>query len=173
MAAASVAAVVSYEFTDLAHQLGNPSKPFAYPSILLHMPVPEIRLYFENAVGRVLEHPDSYALIQYHSGPRQMHLLQAFLTHTGQLLQLRGWHRLISDHRVMVPFTGEESTWILEYWLTRQTEGGGTIIGAGVFPAEQVAQMPAAHVEQEAHLPGLTFRMFTDEKQAAAWLQNR
>ncbi|UOQ74895.1 hypothetical protein [Hymenobacter cellulosilyticus] len=137
------------------------------------MLVPGIRLYFENAVGRVLEHPDGYALIQYHSGPREMPLLQAFLTHTGQLMQLRGWHRLLSDHRVMRPFTPDESAWILSYWLSRQTEGGGVITGAGVFPAEQVARMPAEHVEQDAHRPGLVFRMFADENQAATWLLQR
>jgi hypothetical protein len=137
------------------------------------MLVPGTRLYFENAAGRVLEHPDGYALIQYRSGPREMHLLQAFLTHAGQLLHLRGWHRLLSDHRVMTPLTADEGAWILGYWLTRQTEGGGLITGAGVFPAEQVARMPAEQVDQEAHLPGLTFRMFADENQAAAWLRQR
>lgn len=137
------------------------------------MLVPGIRLYFENAVGRVLEHPDGYALIQYYAGPRKMSLLQAFLTHTGQLLQQRGWHRLLSDHRVMTPFSPEESEWILGYWLTRQTEGGATIAGAGLLPAELFAQLPPAQTQQDSALPGLIFRMFDDEAAAAAWLQQR
>jgi hypothetical protein len=94
-------------------------------------------------------------------------LLQAFLTHTGHLL-----HRLLSDHRVMTPFTQEESAWILGFWLSRQTEGGGTITGAGVFPAAQVAQMPPDRVKQAAHLPGLTFCLLADQR-AAAWLNAR
>jgi hypothetical protein len=134
------------------------------------MPFSALRIYFENSAGRVLEHPDGYAVIQYHPGTRDMFHLQAFLQHTGQLMRLRGWHRLLSDHRVMHPFAPEERDWILNYWLTRQTEGGTSIVGAGVYPPEQVAQMPAAQTEQAAQLPGITFRIFAAPEPAAAWL---
>ncbi len=30
-----------------------------------------------NPVGRVMEHPDGYAVVQYHAGPRKLHHLTA------------------------------------------------------------------------------------------------
>ncbi|SMB99563.1 hypothetical protein SAMN00120144_0264 [Hymenobacter roseosalivarius DSM 11622] len=75
--------------------------------LLLLMPAHASRLYFNNPVGRVLEHPDGYAHIIYEPGPRKLDYLQAFLTHTGQ--RLRCWHKLFSDQRLMAPFTPEES----------------------------------------------------------------
>jgi hypothetical protein len=47
------------------------------------MLAPAARLYLNNPVGRVLEHPDGYAHIIYEPGPRQLHHLQTFLTHAG------------------------------------------------------------------------------------------
>jgi hypothetical protein len=134
------------------------------------MPFSALRIYFENPTGRVLEHPDGYAVIQYHAGSRDMFELQAFLQHTGHLMHQRGWHRLLSDHRVMEPFAPEERDWILGYWLTRQTEGSGPIVGAGVYPPEQVARLPAAQTQQAAQLPGITFRIFSTIEEATNWL---
>jgi hypothetical protein len=128
------------------------------------------RIYFENPAGRVLEHPDGYVVIQYHPGPRDMFELQAFLQHTGQLMHQRGWHKLLSDHRVMTPFASEERAWILDYWLARQTDGGPSIVGAGIYPPEQVAQLPASQTQQAAQLPGITYRIFDAPEAAAAWL---
>jgi hypothetical protein len=134
------------------------------------MPFSALRVYFDNPAGRVLEHPDGYAVIQYHPGPRVLFELQAFLQHTGQLLHRRGWHKLLSDHRAMAPFSAAKRAWILDYWLTRQTAGGTAIVGAGVYPPEHLAQLPAAQRDQPAHLPGITYRLFATPEAAAAWL---
>lgn len=78
-----------------------------------------LRLYFSNPVGSVYEHPDGYAVVVYAPGPRRLDYLQAFLTHTSTLLQSRGWYKMLADQRRMSPFTPEESSWIVDYWLSR------------------------------------------------------
>ncbi|MGY2134941.1 hypothetical protein ACW9KT_22105 [Hymenobacter sp. HD11105] len=60
-------------------------------------------------MGRILEHPQGYARVEYHAGARDMAYLQAYLRHVGQLLQLRGWHKLLGDQRQLTPYTPEES----------------------------------------------------------------
>lgn len=78
----------------------------------------DLRIYFENAVGRLLEHPvEQYLLVEYGTGPRQPLELQAFLTHAGQLLAQRGWDR-VQQQGVMPAFTPAERAWITTYWAT-------------------------------------------------------
>jgi hypothetical protein len=78
-----------------------------------------LHTYFENAVGRLLEHPvELYISVEYHAGPRQLGELQSFLNQAGQLLAQRGWDKLRSDKGMMAAFTAEELAWIIEYWST-------------------------------------------------------
>lgn len=131
-----------------------------------------MRLYFENTVGRIWEHPDGYALVQYHAGPRKFAHLQAFLTHTGRLLQLRGWHKILGDQRLMAPFTEEESRWIVEYWLSQDNQRG-EVQGAVLVPQDVFARLSLSNVMQEAKAAALTYRLFDNEADAAAWLRER
>jgi hypothetical protein len=132
--------------------------------------VSSVRVYFENPVGRVLEHPDGYALVQYKSGKRQLSHLQAFLTHAGHLLQRRGWHKLLGDQRFMEPFTPEESAWIVDYWLTRAGEGS-EVYGAVVLPNDVFARLSVSQVMNEARAAAMTYRLFDNEHDAKAWLR--
>ncbi|GAB3243577.1 hypothetical protein GCM10027346_40440 [Hymenobacter seoulensis] len=128
-----------------------------------------MRLYFENPVGRILEHPDGYVLIRYHAGPRDLFHLQAFLTHTGRLLQLRKWNKLFGDQRLMEPFTDEEGQWIVEYWLSESNQNW-PVYGAVLVAPEALASLPEALRSQPAHAGALTYRLFDDEQAAATWL---
>jgi hypothetical protein len=80
-----------------------------------------LHTYFENAVGRLLEHPvEQYISVEYHTGPRQLGELQSFLNQAGQLLAQHGWDKLRSDKGMMAAFTAEELSWIIEYWSTKK-----------------------------------------------------
>lgn len=136
------------------------------------MLLPAMRLYFENPVGRVSEHPDGYAYIQYHPGPRKLHHLQAFLTHTSQLLRLRNWNKLLGDQRQMAPFTAEESEWIVEYWLSASNQGR-SVYGAVLLPEDVFARLSVNNMLQEAKAAALTYRMFSNEAEALAWLRQQ
>ncbi|WP_345233019.1 hypothetical protein [Hymenobacter saemangeumensis] len=129
-----------------------------------------LRLYFENPVGRVLEHPDGYALVQYHAGKRKLHHLQAFLTHTGQLLRRNSWNKILGDQRQMEAFTEEETTWIVNYWL-QAAQRGENIYGAVLLPTDAYAQLSASQVMEEAQAAALTYRVFDDEEAAQQWLK--
>ena len=139
---------------------------FAY---CFSMVAPALRIYFENSVGRILEHPDGYALVQYHAGERDLAYLQAFLRHTGQLLTLRGWHKVLGDHRLMTPYTEQESQWIVEYWLSKEHQGRA-IYGAVVLAPAEWAQLPDAYRQQAAQAGVMTFHLFAEESAALAWL---
>ncbi len=135
------------------------------------MPTSTSRLYFNNPVGRVMEHPDGYAHVIYEPGPRRLDYLQAFLTHTGKLLRLRGWHKIFGDQRLMSPYTPEERQWIIDYWLTAEQRGSATIYGAVLLSEDDFAQLPASQATTEARAAALTYRLFDSETAAQQWLQ--
>jgi len=98
--------------------------------------------YFENAVGRLLEHPaGQYISVEYRTGPRQLGELQAFLSQAGQLLAHRGWDKLLCHYGIMTPFTPEELAWITEYWRTKAQQHTGMFYGALLLPHEVFAQL--------------------------------
>ena len=131
---------------------------------------PVLRLYFENPVGRVMEHPNGYAYVVYNEGPRKLDHLKAFLTHTGQLLRRQGWNKLLGDQRLMSPYTEDERNWILDYWVARTGEGS-QIYGAVLLPHDVFARLSVSQMMNEAREAALTYRLFEDENSAAAWLR--
>ncbi|MBC6989030.1 hypothetical protein [Hymenobacter sp. BT491] len=130
-----------------------------------------LRLYFENPVGRILEHPDGIAWVQYQPGPRQFDHLKAFLTHTGRLLGLRGWRKLLGDQRLMAPFTPEESAWIVDYWLAHQGDDKQPLYGAVLLPHDVFARLSVSQMMHEAQAAALTYRLFEEVPAAEAWLR--
>ena len=103
-------------------------------------------------------------------GPRQLHHLQAFLTHTGQLLRLRGWNKLLGDQRLMAPFTPQESQWIVDYWLSAE-QRGSAVYGAVLLPNDVFARLSVSQVMTEAKAAALTYRLFDSEDTAREWLR--
>ena len=131
----------------------------------------QLLVYFENSVGRILEHPDGYAVIQYHGGARQLDHLQAFLMHTGRLLRQRGWHRILADQTQMLAFTEEESHWILDYWLSQNEQRPDKLYGAVILSHDAFASLSVSQIMHEAQAAALTYRLFEDETGAQAWLR--
>lgn len=128
-------------------------------------------LYFENAAGRLLEHPGQFVVFQYHPGPRQFTDLQALLTHTGILLRRNNWHKLLGDQRLMAPFTEQESKWIVEFWLAGPQQQQGKLYGAILLAHDVFARLSMSQVMHEAQASSLTYRLFEDEAPAVAWLR--
>jgi hypothetical protein len=129
-----------------------------------------LRVYFENPVGRIMEHPDGYAYVIYNPGPRKLDHLKSFLTHTSQLLHRRGWYKLLGDQRLMAPFTEEERLWIVDYWINRTAEGS-QIYGAVLIPEDVFARLSVSQMMGEAREAAMTYRLFESESDAAAWLR--
>ena len=131
----------------------------------------QVLVYFENSVGRILEHPDGYALIQYNAGDRRLDHLQAFLMHVGRLLSQRGWHRILADQRQMTAFTAEESAWIVDHWLGQNDQRPDQVHGAVILPQDAFASLSVSQVMYEAQAAALTYRLFAEEAEAQAWLR--
>ena len=129
-----------------------------------------MRIYFENPVGRLIEHPNGYALVQYAAGPRDFATFQAFLTHTSQMLRRQGWHKLLADQRLMAPFTDEERRWVGEYWLAQSEIHGHELYGAIVVPSDVFARLSVNLVMNDSQQSALTYQMFEDEAEAILWL---
>ncbi|TVT43746.1 hypothetical protein FNT36_06575 [Hymenobacter setariae] len=98
--------------------------------------------YFENSVGRLLEHPAGhYISVEYRTGPRKLSELQAFLSHAGQLLARRGWDKLLSHQGLMTPFTPEEIEWITGFWRTKAQQRTDMLYGALLLPHDVFARL--------------------------------
>ncbi len=103
---------------------------------------PASHTYFENAVGRLLAHPAGhYIAVEYHHGPRQLHELQAFLTHAGELIARWGWDKLLSPQATMPAFTSEEIAWLGAYWRTKSPQRTHLLYGALLLPHEVFAHL--------------------------------
>lgn len=100
-----------------------------------------LHTYFENPVGRVLEHPvEHYIQVEYRTGPRRLGELQAFLNHAGELLAQHGWDKLQHYEGSMDALTPEEVTAIANYWST-QKHSSTDLYGALLLPHEVFAQL--------------------------------
>jgi hypothetical protein len=106
------------------------------------MSVAAFYTYFENPVGRLLEHPAGhYIAVEYRTGPRQLSELQDFLMQAGQLLARRGWDKLLSHQGLMGAFTPEEVEWVTSYWHTNTQHQNAMLYGALLLPHEVFAHL--------------------------------
>ena len=129
------------------------------------------KLYFENSVGRLLEHPEGYVVFEYKPGKRKLTDLQALFVHTRNLLERNQCHRLLADQRLMTPFTKEESVWVAEYWLDGSRQRPGGLYGAILLAQDVFARLSMDQVMHEAKASTVTYRLFDKFDDAVAWLQ--
>ncbi|MBC8085524.1 MAG: hypothetical protein H7Z21_20180 [Hymenobacter sp.] len=129
------------------------------------------RPYFENAVGRLYQHPDGFALFRFKPGKRTFLELQGLLTQVRALLTRNSWHRFLADQILLAPFTPEEAAWIVTHWSTAAAQRPGGICGAVVLAQDVFARLAMGQVAHQANAQGMLFRLFETEAQAIAWLQ--
>jgi hypothetical protein len=134
------------------------------------MPYSTLRLYFENAVGRLLENPKGYLVVEYKAGSRKLSDLQAFLHHASQALARNSWHKMLGDQHLMSPFTPEESQWITESWLSSAQVRTTTVYGAVLLPHDVFARLAVSQLMHDAKASAMTYRLFEDLVAAEQWL---
>ena len=135
------------------------------------MPLVTQVVYFENPVGRLSEHANGYAIVQYKPGKRVFSEFQALLTHLGHLLRRRGWHKVLTDQRALAPFTEQEQTWIREQWMNPAPSQRQQTLAAVLLPHDVFARLSSNLVMQDAREGALTYHIFEDEAAAGAWLR--
>ena len=127
------------------------------------MPFKEAPLYYANAVGQVRKHPAGYAILCYAVGPRQQLLYEALLTQVGHLLLSRGWNRLLSDQRVMAPFTEAEKAWSVEHWLGQKIARPSLLRVAALLATNVFARLAFAQVLNQAPAHTVHYQYFEEE----------
>ncbi|MBC6607450.1 hypothetical protein H8B13_11535 [Hymenobacter sp. BT188] len=132
------------------------------------MPLTIHSLYYENAVGRLFEHADAYAVVQYKPGKRQFSDFKTFLIHIGNLLTRRGWTHVLTDQRVMSPFTDEERALINQEWIHNEQR---KTIAAILLPDDVFARLSSTQLLHDAREGSLFYHVFQDEMAAATWLR--
>ncbi|MDO7851361.1 hypothetical protein [Hymenobacter convexus] len=140
------------------------------PTPSFPLPFAGLPVYFQNAAGRLLEHPAGYIVFQYHPGKRALPDFQALLTHTSQLLRRNRWHRVLADQHRMVPFTEEETAWVTTFWLDPANQPAGGLHAAVVLADDVFARLATNMMRETLQSAALTYRLFKDETTAAAWL---
>ena len=135
------------------------------------MPATAPRLSFENAVGRLYEHPDGYALFQFKTGKRNLSDLQRLLTHVRRLLARNRWHRFLADQRLLAPFTPEEVAWLVLHWRDTAAQHPAGHYGAVVLAQDVFTRLAMSQVMQQANAGAMHFRRFETEADATAWLE--
>ena len=136
------------------------------------MPPAAPRLYFENPVGRLYGHPDGYALIQFHPGPRKFSELQSLFTQVRRLLELHRWNRFLTDQRLLDPYNPEEAAWIVDHWRSTAAEHPVGLYGAVVMSHNVFTRIVMGQIVHEANTAAtMHFRRFETEAEATAWLE--
>jgi hypothetical protein len=135
------------------------------------MPLTSHAIYFENPAGRLSEHAQGYAIINYKPGKRVFSDFQALLTHLTHLLRRRGWHKVLSDQRALSPFTEQEQAYIRARWQETAPGSHHERLVAALLPHDVYARLSAHLVINDAHEGDVTYRIFEDEFAAGAWLR--
>ncbi|WP_045689441.1 hypothetical protein [Hymenobacter sp. AT01-02] len=128
-------------------------------------------VYFENTIGRLLEHPDGYAVIRYHAGKRTATDFQSFLLHLGRLLRRRNWYKMLADHRASAPFTEEERQWLSSHWLAVSQANQQEMVAALLLPEDVFARLSMNLIMHDAREGALIYHIFNDETEATTWLR--
>ncbi|UOQ69228.1 STAS/SEC14 domain-containing protein [Hymenobacter volaticus] len=128
------------------------------------------RIYYENAVGRVVDDPLGFARLTYQSSVRVADSFHAFLGHVTRLMARRGDGCLLVDQRRMSPFTPDEQRYVIEQWLPRTVQEGGYRYGAVIVAEDVFARLATASVVTAVRELPMQYRYFEQEAEAIAWL---
>jgi hypothetical protein len=134
------------------------------------MPTTGHSVYFENAVGRITEDPNGYAFVSYHDVPRQLSELRALLTHMGQLLLRRGWHRILVDMRQIKPLSEAEKILLTQEWYGGHIARPKQICTAFWMAEDVIARLSVHEMQIEARKQQNSSNAFSSLAEAREYL---
>ncbi|TGE22729.1 STAS/SEC14 domain-containing protein [Hymenobacter metallicola] len=132
--------------------------------------LPLYRIYYENAVGRVVDDPQGFARLTYHAGSRDADAMASLLGHVTRLLAQRGDGGLLVDQRLMTPFTPAEQAFVIQQWLPRTVVEGGYRFGAVILAENAFARLATRAVTTAVRDLPMRYQYFEQEPEAIAWL---
>lgn len=128
-------------------------------------------LYFNNALGRVYLYAPDYVRIDWQTAPMTRVDLRAVYEHTLHLLKRSGLTKVLSDHRLMPPYTPEDRDWLMRDWVPRAVREASyahcAVVQAHDLFNRQATQALAGEVAQTTTL---TVQYFDQLDPALAWL---
>jgi hypothetical protein len=134
------------------------------------MPSPT-SFYYGNAAGQVQEHT-SYVRLTYGVGTRQVDAFQAVLGHVTRALARHGSGKLLIDQRLMKAYSLQEQAYVVQQWLPRTIVEAQYRWGAVLMAKDVFARLAMDTIRTQAQALPLTYRFFTEEGEALAWLKN-
>jgi hypothetical protein len=130
-------------------------------------------IFFRSPAGLVLEHARTgYAELRYLPSKRQPGDLAALLTHLGRLLLARGWHKFLSDNRLMTPYSADEKQWFVSQWLSGVVPHPNPLTGVIILPEDVVARLSFLEMSMRASEASLRYRTFQQADEALAYLNS-
>ena len=128
-------------------------------------------MYFNNALGRVYHYAPDYVRIDWQTAPMSRLELRAVYEHTLHLLRRSGLRKVLSDHRLMPPYTPEDRDWLLHNWVPRAIAEAGyshcAVVQVDDEFNHQTTQQLAAEVAQQTKL---AVQYFDQLAPAQTWL---
>jgi predicted anti-sigma-YlaC factor YlaD len=132
-----------------------------------------MRIYFQNAAGRLLEDPAGFLQAHWSPDSRTFTDLKALFTHMALCMQQRKWSRMLINQRGMLPFSQEEQRWVAEQWLPEAVRTAGYRFGAVVVSENVLTRLATAYITTHVQGLPLTYRSFESDEEAKAWLLNQ
>jgi hypothetical protein len=128
-----------------------------------------IHTVFTNAVGTIEENPQGYAIVRYHPVTIEIPALQELLTHLGQLLLRRGWHKVLVDSRALSVFRQEVKDWARANWIAPVIARPPDLVLATLLPANVFTRLAMTELQLSAASGNVNLN-FADEAAAQAYL---
>jgi hypothetical protein len=124
---------------------------------------------FTNEVGTIEEHPQGYAIVRYHPVTIAIPALQELLTHLGQLLLRRGWHKVLVDSRALAVFRPEVKEWARANWIAPVITRPADLVLATLLPDNVFGRLAMTEL-QLGSTSGNQNLNFANEADAHAYL---
>ena len=141
------------------------------PSFTVRVAPASPTLYFNNALGRVYHYAPDYVRIEWQTAPMTSAELRAVYEHTLHLLKRSRLHKVLSDHRLMPPYTPEDRDWLLHNWVPRAVAEAGyshcAVVQAHDAANHETTQQLVAEAGQTTKL---AVQYFSQLEPALAWL---
>lgn len=132
-------------------------------------PALRLRVYFENAAGRVEEDPAGFLRTTWSQVARRPEDTRAIFVHMMRGLSHNKWSRMLINQMNMQPFSAQEQEWVAQEWLPQAVEAGYRY-GAVVVSTNVMVRLATAYITTQAPASALTYRSFETDAQAVAWL---
>ncbi|SHL65912.1 hypothetical protein [Hymenobacter psychrotolerans] len=128
-----------------------------------------LRVYFENAAGRVEEDPAGFLRTTWNPVMRQPEDTRAVFVHMMRGLSHNQWSRILINQLNMPPFSAQEQEWVAQEWLPQAVKAGYRY-GAVVVSTDVMVRLATAYITTQAPASALTYRSFETDAEAVAWL---